>query len=113
VNSIGQGAYSAAVSALPATVPGAPAWLHGQRGNGSAVLSWNAPFFNGGSAITGFLVSDGHGHTCTTTTHSCTVTGLTNGTAYTFHVVAQNAQGSSPVSNADTITPATTPVSPL
>ncbi len=109
VNDLGTGTYSTAVAATPATVPGAPAWLHGSRGNATANLLWNAPHFNGGSAITSYHVSDGHGHGCTTTTTSCTVSSLTNGTSYVFTVVAVNAQGASTPSNTDRITPATTP----
>ena len=60
-------------------------------------MSWSAPSGDGGSAVTGYTVtaSGGGSQTCTTTALSCTVAGLTNGTAYTFTAVATNARGNS------------------
>lgn len=109
VNDIDTGAFSSRVAAVPATVPTAPRWLHGVRGNMSATLAWNPPLSNGGSAVLSYTVTDLHGHTCTTSTLTCTVTGLTNGTAYQWYVTASNARGQSPRSNADTVIPATNP----
>ena len=114
VNDLDQGAASNALSATPATVPSAPRWLHGVRGNTTATLSWNAPATTGGAAVTSYLVSDLAGHTCTATAPSttCTVTGLTNGTSYTFYATATNSAGTSNRSNANVVIPATTPSAP-
>jgi uncharacterized protein (TIGR02145 family) len=70
-----------------------------------------APTNNGGSAITGYTVtSNPGGITATGATSPINVTGLTNGTAYTFTVVATNAVGNSVASSAST---AVTPVVPV
>ena len=81
----------------PATAPGAPTGVSGVAGDGQVVVSWSAPSSDGGSAVTGYTVtaSGGGSQTCTTTALSCTVAGLTNGTAYTFTAAATNARGNS------------------
>jgi titin len=114
VNVIDQGAASNMMTATPATVPSAPRWLHGVRGNTTATLLWNAPASNGGSAVTGYLVSDRAGHTCAAAASSftCTVSGLTNGTTYNFYVYAHNVMGDSVASNVNAVIPATTPGAP-
>ena len=61
----------------------------------SAIISFVAPSFDGGEPITGYTVDDGVGDTCTTTTLSCEIDGLTPGQTYTFSVVATNAVGDS------------------
>jgi len=112
VNDLDTGAFSSRVNGVPATVPSAPRWLHGVRGSATATLLWNPPATNGGSAITSYVVSDLHGHTCTTSTKTCTVSGLTNGLSYVFYVVAINSRGTSAPSNSNLVTPATTPGAP-
>ena len=83
-----------ATPAVAATVPSAPQFVTATRGDRQVVVSWSAPASNGGSSITGYTVRRSG---CTTTgALSCTVTGLTNGTTYTFTVTATNAIGTGP-----------------
>ncbi|MCX6507778.1 MAG: fibronectin type III domain-containing protein [Actinobacteria bacterium] len=112
VNDLDTGTFSSRVSGVPATVPSAPRWLHGVRGSATATLLWNPSASNGGSAITSYLVTDLHGHTCSTSSLTCTVTGLTNGVSYVFYVVANNSRGASAPSNSNLVNPATTPGAP-
>ncbi len=112
VNDLDTGTFSSRVNGVPATVPSAPRWLHGVRGSTTATLLWNPSATNGGSAITSYVVSDLHGHTCTTSTMTCTVSGLTNGISYVFYVVAINSRGTSAPSNSNLVIPATTPGAP-
>ncbi len=90
----------------PATARPAPTGVTATPGNASAAVSWTAPA-DGGSAITGYTVTPYIGTTAQTpmTVHRharrrprATVTGLTNGTAYTFTVAATNAVGTGPAS---------------
>lgn len=99
----------------PVTPPGAPTGVTGLPGNGQVTVSWTAPASNGGSPITTYTVSASPGgQTCTTGgTLSCTVSGLTNNTNYTFTVVATNASGNGPASTASAaVTPASLPDPP-
>ncbi|MGZ4692267.1 MAG: fibronectin type III domain-containing protein [Acidimicrobiales bacterium] len=96
-----------------ATAPGAPTGVTATAGDTQASVSWTAPASDGGSAITGYTaVSTPGSKTCTWTTGplTCAVTGLTNGTAYTFKVKATNAIGDSPLSAASSpVTPSAGP----
>lgn len=79
-----------------ATAPDAPTGVTAAVGNGQATVSFTAPTSNGGSAITGYTVTASPGgSTATGTTSPIIVTGLANGTAYTFTVTATNSTGTS------------------
>ena len=88
--------------------PGAPTGVSGTNGvSTQSTVSWTAPAANGGATVTGYTVTSSPGslHLLDATT-SCTVTGLTNGTGYTFTVTAANTVGTGPPSAASaSITP--------
>jgi hypothetical protein len=96
------------------TAPDAPTNVTATAGDTTATVSWIAPSSNGGSPITGYTVTSlPAGGTATPTgATSALVTGLTDGTQYTFTVVATNMVGpSDPSSPSNTVTP-TAPTGP-
>jgi hypothetical protein len=114
-NVAGPGVPSAASAVVtPRTVPTAPLTVTATRGTGQAHVSWAAPLSNGGNAIVGYTVtSSPGGKTCTSAGVSCWVTGLTNGTAYTFTVMATNNAGTGVASTASApVTPSAVVVRP-
>jgi titin len=96
-------------------VPGAPTGVSAVAGNGQATVSWSAPSSTGGAPITGYVVTPFKGGvaqssiTVAGTGTSKVVTGLTNGTSYTFKVAAINGVGTGAQSSASA---AVTPVVP-
>jgi len=110
-------AYSVSFGAAPNSVPAAPGSPAGVGFNQAVRLTWNAPGFNGGAAITDYVVeyatpnagsnalvwqtfADG-----VTATTSATVTGLTNAVQYQFRVSAVNAVGRGAASSTVTVAP--------
>ena len=86
-NSSGTSTSSAgsASYAIATTVPGAPSSVQGTSGDGKVTVQWSQPNDTGGTSITSYTAtSSPGGKTCTTSTTSCDVTGLTNGSSYTF-----------------------------
>ena len=113
-------ARSAAVT--PRTVPAAPTIGTVDPGAASATVHWTPPADTGGSPITGYVVRAYNGtgttvvrsQTAPASATSLVVTGLTNGTAYTFAVAATNAAGTGAFSaRSVAVTPATVPGAPV
>jgi RHS repeat-associated protein len=102
-----------AVPLLVANVPAAPTGVNATGAHTKATVSFNASGNDGGAAITGYTVTSnpagGVDSNAGSTGLSHVVTGLTNGTSYTFTVKAINAVGSSVASQpSNSITPAPT-----
>jgi Ca2+-binding RTX toxin-like protein len=100
-------------------VPNAPTAVTAVAADGSANVSWTGASFTGGLALTGqeVVVSSGGSVVQTVTVPAAAttavVTGLTNGTAYTFQVRAVNALGKGPLSAASaSVTPRGAPTAP-
>ncbi|WP_333797218.1 fibronectin type III domain-containing protein [Rheinheimera sp.] len=91
-----------------AVVPGAPSIGTATAGNTQASVTFTAPASTGGAAITGYTVtSNPGGFTGTGAGSPITVTGLTNGVAYSFTVTATNSAGTGAASAAsNSVTPA-------
>ncbi|MEN9799810.1 MAG: hypothetical protein RL653_3507, partial [Pseudomonadota bacterium] len=137
VNVAGTGGYTdPAVTATPRTVPSAPTGLTaavmGEAGStavgGEVQLTWQAPSDNGGSEITTYILeysTDNFASYTPVSTGGVPVgltyklTGLTNGTSYSFRVFARNAANPTGLgagnlrSTSVTATPRRTPDAPL
>lgn len=111
-NSAGTSLASAATAPVtPAapTGPVAPTGVTAVAGNAQASVTWQVPASDGGSPITSYTVSVNTVNgaapatpisvTVNAPATTAVVTGLTNGSVYTFVVTATNAIGASPASN--------------
>jgi hypothetical protein len=86
---------------MPASIPGAPTTVAAVRGDETATVTFAAPVDNGGTPITGYTLTVVEtGQTFSGSGSPITVTGLTNGSSYTFKVSATNAVGTSDSSTA-------------
>ncbi|WP_327007767.1 fibronectin type III domain-containing protein [Dactylosporangium sp. NBC_01737] len=97
---------------IPTTPPNAVTSVTGTVGDTQSEVSWTAPV--AGATVASYKATALEGgvetaHTCTTpaTATKCTITGLTNGTAYTFSVVAVGSAGFGPDSTAAVSGPVT------
>ena len=94
-------------------LPGAPTTVTGVAGNGQCVVSWTASSSIEYPVTSYIVTSSPGGFTATTTGTTAIVTGLTNGTGYTFTVLAINDIGQSPASAASaSVTTLTVPGAP-
>lgn len=102
-------------SEAAASAPGAPGTPAATPNDGAVAVSWPAAAANGSPVTSYTATSSPGGKTCTWTSGplGCTVTGLTNGTSYTFTVTATNGVGTSPASAPSrAVTPSAAPIEP-
>jgi hypothetical protein len=122
-NGVGTGPASAVSnSVIPAGVPDAPTSVFAVAGNGSATVYVYPPEDDNGAPITSYTVTpspsgtpvSGPGIPQEGGSFRFEVTGLTNGTSYTFTAAATNAEGTGPASApSDPVTPAAVPDAPV
>lgn len=106
-NKEGESAYSNKVYVTPATVPHKPSHLRAHANDTFVVLTWTAPRFNGGSAITGYNIyrySEKNDQfvligTVNSSTFFYNDTNLTHGHVFFYLVKAKNNMGLSHRSN--------------
>jgi outer membrane protein OmpA-like peptidoglycan-associated protein len=101
-------------AAVAGDVPSAPRDVVAAVSTTGVVVSWSAPSSSGSFPVLEYAVTLSPGGTCTSTTTSCTISGLTPGTHYTVSVVAINRAGDSSAGVASFLNPAspTAPSSP-
>jgi titin len=108
VNARGTAIASAKSATVTVGTPSAPPTSSTTPGNGQATVSWTAPA-NNGAAITGYTVTPYIGATAqsprlfASTATSQAITGLTNGTTYTFTVAAVNTRGTGPATTTGSV----------
>jgi titin len=123
VNSIGTSAATMSAAVVPAGSPLQPVGVTASAGDGQATIFWTADDDNGSPILDYTVTPVGPGGPLPATTVgggavSTTITGLTNGTTYTFEVTATNALGTSaagvslPASPMATPPAATAPATP-
>lgn len=116
-NAAGSGPASVPSAAVtPIAPPDPPTAVSASPGLNQATVSWSAPLNNGGSAVTGYVVTASPGGATASVAApatTATVAGLTGGTTYTFTVTAVNAAGASgPSAPSNPVTPFTPPDPP-
>lgn len=109
-------AFSTGASALQGWggEPGPPTLVSATAGDGQVTVSFTAPTSIGDGPITGYTATCNPGAVTATGADSpITITGLTNGTAYTCAVTATNVYGTGSASGTLAVTPATTSYSAM
>ncbi len=117
-NDVPPGPYSAATGTVtPAPAPptplppSAPTNVVAIAGNSQAIVTWGAPVSPGSFPVSSYRVTASPGsQACITSSLSCTVSGLSNGTSYTFSVTALSGAGWGASASAGPVTPNTGPV---
>ena len=111
----GTSAASSATSATPEAVPGAPTGLSATVADSSTVVSWAAPTgtFSAQLPLSYTLYQDDMAVQSAISGTSASVSGLSDGTSYSFEVTATDSYGQTSASSASTaVTPIGAPLAP-
>jgi len=106
-NAVGKGRASAAVTVIPATVPGPPGEVVALGGNALATVHWREPIDNGGSKIRAYAITTSPGNRrleVGADARDASVSGLTNGTTYSVTVAAVNDVGTGAATASNPVT---------
>lgn len=115
-NEVGTTEASSSVSFVPITIPDAPTIDSVSFGDRSAAITFTPPTNTGYTDITGYKLSvnGGEFNSIELVTSPFDVSGLTNGTTYTFAMKTINIIGDSSASNiSDAVVPKTVPDAPV
>ena len=121
INQQGTGLASPVAFATPDFLPGPPTGVVATFGDRQMGLSWTPPVANGGSTLTGFVITWSSPATTGLVSGQTTlgvqdtsylVVGLTNGVSYTFTVAGTNAGGTGTASAAVVAVPTAVPSVP-
>ncbi|MCX6702437.1 MAG: fibronectin type III domain-containing protein, partial [Candidatus Wolfebacteria bacterium] len=101
----GAGVFSASASTSTLTQPGAPRNVKAVSGNNQATISWLPPSYGG--TVSNYVIFNGLNSSTTATANatSAIITGLTNGSYYSFSVAASNAAGTGMSVSAEMVMP--------
>ena len=93
----------------PKGAPSAPINVKATSGDGKVTVKWGAPLNDGGDRVSEYSVKVNPGRTVQrvdSSSRETEISGLTNGTSYSFTVTASNKNGSSdPSIKSDPVTP--------
>jgi Fibronectin type III domain len=121
VNSVGDSALSTPIVGIPCTVPSEPDIVSIVAGNGYVTIVLNESESTGGSSIISYTITTPQDTNISSTYEviestsypvSVIISGLTNGTSYTFNIVATNRAGDSIPAVSSSVTPANVPGAP-
>lgn len=100
------------------TTPARPSGTVATGGDATATVTWSAPAFDGGAAITSYTVTPYIGSVAQASqivvapTTTATFNGLTDGTTYWFKVAATNSAGTGVATSSYSVTPTSTATPP-
>lgn len=97
-----------ATADAPLVAPCAPTSPSVTAASKAVTVEWDESLSGNGAAVTYTVTSSPGARSCTTSSYTCIVTGLTNGVTYTFSIVASNSAGTS-----SALTIAGAPVGPI
>uniref|UniRef100_A0A6C0AMT7 Fibronectin type-III domain-containing protein n=1 Tax=viral metagenome TaxID=1070528 RepID=A0A6C0AMT7_9ZZZZ len=114
-NSFGSSPVAVSAPFSYLSIPDTPTGVSVTPGDSSVIINWMNVLTSGGASILNYIItsiSDNTSVTVSAGSSSYTFTGLTNGNAYTFNIVAINSFGPSVAAVTNSVTPTSVPDPP-